>query len=170
MEVKPRRLRLEFSIVAVREVGRARRRHRADGPAFVDRPGRRLRRVRVIGIAVLGAIGLSVGLVLTVFAGGPHLGLPSLPFGPSSQSEAHRPTPTSTPGPTWPAPDPTASMPPQPVQEPVVAVPPPAPAPSAPDQAAPAPSAPAPATTPSPSPTAGKSASAPGKSKKPPHR
>ncbi len=141
---------------------RAHRRHRADGPVFVDPSGRRLRRVRVIGIAVLGAIGLYVGLVLTVFAGGPQLGLPSLPFVASApQAAAHRAAPTSAPGP---APVPSATPAPPPGQEPAVAVAPATP----PATSAPPPSTSASSPSPSPSPTGpGKSATAPGQSKKP---
>ncbi len=135
---------------------------------FVDRSGRRLRRARIAGVVVLGGIVVYVVLVMAAFLSGPRIGVPVLPFAPpEARSQPQVPAVLAPPASQAPAsPGPSPSRPPeQAVTSPAV--------PAAPSTAAPAASvapAPVPAPTPSAAPTApGKSSTAPGQSKKPPH-
>jgi len=72
------------------------------GPVFVDASGRRLRRIRVLGLGVLGLAAGYVILLLLAFLGGPNAAAPFLPLGipqavPAAQPANHRPTPAATP-------------------------------------------------------------------------
>jgi hypothetical protein len=60
------------------------------GPVFVDASGRRLRRLKLIGLGALGLAGGYVILLLVAFMGGPNVAAPFLPF-PAA------PEPTATP-------------------------------------------------------------------------
>ncbi|MDQ0801334.1 hypothetical protein [Arthrobacter sp. SLBN-112] len=66
------------------------------GPVFVDASGRRLRRVRMIGLAVLGLVGGYVVLVLAGFIGGSGV---SAPFLPLTAAAGPHEKPSGTPAP-----------------------------------------------------------------------
>jgi hypothetical protein len=145
------------------------------GPVFVDASGRRLRRVKLIGLGALGLVAGYVILLLVAFIGGSNVAAPFLPLtaGPAAHD-----LPPSTPAPDSPAAGLQASEPrsAEPaaraaVQAPVTAVQ----APVTPGSAAPAPQINSPAmqpaapvATPAPSTTApGKSSTAPGQTTRP---
>jgi hypothetical protein len=117
-------------------------------PIFVDRSGRRLRRLRLFGGITLVGVAVYIAMIATAFFGGSDVAMPFLPQF-AAQSDAGRPLPANAPAP-------------DPVQ----------PAPAAPQPAAsespsePAPGEPTPAPTAAPAePTAdapGKSETAPG--------
>ena len=151
------------------------------GPVFVDASGRRLRRVKLVGLGALGLVAGYVILLLVAFIGGSNVAAPYLPLtaGPAAHD-----LPPSTPAPDSPAAGLQASEPrsAEPaaraaVQGPVTAVQAPvAPASAVPlappiDTAAMQPAAPvAPVATPAPStaPTApGMSGTAPGQTTRP---
>jgi len=76
------------------------------GPVFVDASGRRLRRIKVTGLGVLGLAAGYVILLLIAFLGGPNAAAPFLPLGispaapaavPAAPPASHRPTSTATP-------------------------------------------------------------------------
>ncbi|MCU6482542.1 hypothetical protein [Arthrobacter sp. A2-55] len=76
------------------------------GPVFVDASGRRLRRIKVMGLGVLGLAAGYVILLLIAFLGGPNAAAPFLPLGispaapaavPAAPPASHRPTSTATP-------------------------------------------------------------------------
>ena len=50
------------------------------GPVFVDDSGRRLRRVKLIGLGALGLVAGYVVLLLVAFVGGPNVAAPYLPL------------------------------------------------------------------------------------------
>jgi hypothetical protein len=50
------------------------------GPVFVDDSGRRLRRVKLIGLGALGLVAGYVVLLLVAFLGGPNVAAPYLPL------------------------------------------------------------------------------------------
>jgi hypothetical protein len=119
-------------------------------PIFVDRSGRRLRRLRLFGGVTLVGVAVYIAMIATAFFGGSDVSMPFLPQFAARSDDASRPLPANAP-----APDPV-----QPV-------------PAAPDQPAasespsePAPSEPTPAPTAAPAePTAdapGRSETAPG--------
>jgi len=148
------------------------------GPVFVDASGRRLRRVKMIGLGVVGLVAAYVILVLAAFIGGSGV---SAPFLPLPAAAGPRDTPSSTPsvdpragltGPAVPIVEQSPAAVPEPVSA-VTAVPPVAGTAVAPAAAA-APAAPAAAPAPAPAPTAapaatsgtatGSNATAPGSS------
>lgn len=49
------------------------------GPIFVDASGRRLRRIRILGLAALALVAGYVVLLMVALAGGPNVGAPYLP-------------------------------------------------------------------------------------------
>lgn len=53
------------------------------GPVFVDASGRRLRRVKFIGLGALGLVAGYVVLLLVAFIGGPNIAAPYLPLPPA---------------------------------------------------------------------------------------
>jgi hypothetical protein len=120
---------------------------------FVDRSGRRLRRLRLFGGITLGAVLLYVSVIATAFFGGSDVAMPFLPHSLAQSDDAGRPLPTNAPMPEpmqltpAQAGEPTASE--SPVQ--------------------PEPSEPAPATpVPEPTPTGpGRSETAPGQTTSP---
>lgn len=147
------------------------------GPVFVDASGRRLRRVQLIGLGVVGLVAAYVVLVLAAFIGGSGV---SAPFLPLPAAAGPRATPSNPPsgdpragltGPAVPVVEQSPAAVPLPASA-VTAVPPvagtavvPA-APAAPAPAAPAP-APAPAAPAAPAAAgtaAGSGATAPGSS------
>lgn len=143
------------------------------GPVFVDASGRRLRRVQLLGLGVLGLVVAYVILVLAAFIGGSGV---SAPFLPLPAAAGPRETPSSPPpvdpragltGPAVPVVEQSPAAVPLPASA-VTAVPPvagpavvpaapAAPAPAAAPDPAPAPVAPAAAGT-----AAGSGATAPG--------
>ncbi|HEY8701964.1 MAG TPA: hypothetical protein VIM08_13570 [Arthrobacter sp.] len=139
------------------------------GPVFVDASGRRLRRVKVIGLGALGLVAGYVVLLLVSFIGGsniaaPYLPLPvpaaaparDLPSGPAPEGGVH---PTSEEQAAGPAPAAFGAT-----------VTGPSAAPAAPPATAAGvqPAAPAAASTPTTEPTnPGKSATAPGQTTRP---
>jgi len=145
------------------------------GPVFVDASGRRLRRVQLIGLGVLGLVAGYVVLVLAAFIGGSGV---SAPFLPVPAAAGPHETPTSRPsvdpragltGPVVPVVEQSPAAVPVPVSA-VTAVPPAAatavvPAAPAAPAAAPAPAPPAAPAAPGPSGTVtGSGATAPGSS------
>jgi len=149
----------------------------ARGPVFVDASGRRLRRIQLTGLGVVGLVAAYVILVLAAFIGGSGV---SAPFLPLPAAAGPRETPSSPPpvdpragltGPAIPVVENSPAAVPLPASA-VTAVPPvagpavvpaapaaPAPAPAAAPVPAPAPAAPAAAGT-----AAGSGATAPGSS------
>ncbi len=145
------------------------------GPVFVDASGRRLRRIQLIGLGVVGLVAAYVILVLAAFLGGSGV---SAPFLPLPAAAGARETPSSPPpvdpragltGPAIPVVEQSPADVPLPASA-VTAVPPVAgsavvpaapavPAPAAAPVPAPAPAAPAAAGT-----AAGSGATAPGPS------
>ncbi|WP_344781303.1 hypothetical protein [Microbacterium kribbense] len=145
-------------------------------PVFLDTTGRRLRRVRVAAGAVVAAALCYAVLLVSAMVGGPTIDAPLLPQPPSAAGTATTPAPQ--PSATHPHPaapksrtpaSPPATTPATPPAAPQIvsattapsATPEPAPA----TVASPAPSAtPAPGSTPG---TSGKSAAAPGQTRRP---
>ena len=70
---------------------------------FVDRSGRRVRRLRLFGGITLAGVVLYVSMIATAFFGGSDVSTPFLPQ-PQAESDAGRPLPANTP-----APDPVQS-------------------------------------------------------------
>src|SRR4029453_10500146 len=70
----------------------------AAGPVFVDRSGRRVRRLRLVGGIILGGVVLYVSMIATAFFGGSDVSTPFLPQ-PQAESDAGRPLPGNTPAP-----------------------------------------------------------------------
>jgi hypothetical protein len=75
---------------------------------FVDRSGRRVRRLRLFGGIILAGVVLYVSMIATAFFGGSDVSTPFLPQ-PQAESDAGRPLPANTP-----APDPGQPGPAQP--------------------------------------------------------
>lgn len=132
------------------------------GPVFVDASGRRLRRVKLIGLGVLGLVAGYVMLVLAAFIGGTGVSAPFLPLpaaaGPHEKSPA-TPAPASaaTQGPAVPLPGPAVPV----VAQSPAAVPEAAPVAPPVDAAAVVPAA---AAAPAPAPAATSAPAEPGKS------
>jgi hypothetical protein len=121
---------------------------------FVDRSGRRVRRLRLLGgIALVGVL-LYVSMIATAFFGGSDVAMPFLPQ-PQAESDAGRPMPANSP-----SPDPVQPGLAQP-DEPVASETPSQPEPSEPS---PAPTAAAAEPTPD---APGKSEAAPGQTNEP---
>jgi hypothetical protein len=64
------------------------------GPVFVDTSGRRLRRIKLLGLGALGLVAGYVILLVVALIGGPnvaapYLPLPAAPAGPPAQAAAH---------------------------------------------------------------------------------
>lgn len=125
------------------------------GPIFVDASGRRLRRIRILGLAALALVAGYVVLLVVALAGGPNVGAPYLPklAGPAAiDAPASPPKPaasTAVPetGGTLPG-GAAAPVPAAPAAGPAAEAPPPsapAPVPSAPAAAEPVASQPGPA-------------------------
>ncbi|GAA1770786.1 hypothetical protein GCM10009747_35030 [Agromyces humatus] len=134
------------------------------GPVFVDPSGRRRRRARIIGGLALCAVAGYLGLVATVFLGGPDVVTPLLPK-PAAANEAARELPAVQPTPSAaPSVVPDATAEPTPAAPDLVA---PQPAAAAPTPAEPAPTEPA-ADEPA-ADEPGKSETAPGKTNTPEH-
>lgn len=121
-------------------------------PIFVDASGRRLRRIKLLGLAALAVVGGYVVLLVVALAGGPNVGAPYLPrlAGPAAVDAPAAP-PRPKPAPTAPADGvalPGGAAAPVPAVQalsPATEAPPssaPAPAPSAPVAAEPAPALP----------------------------
>ncbi|TQJ61365.1 hypothetical protein FBY30_3657 [Arthrobacter sp. SLBN-83] len=139
----------------------------ARGPVFVDASGRRLRRIQLIGLGVVGLVAAYVILVLAAFIGGSGV---SAPFLPLPAAAGPRETPSSPPpvdpragltGPAIPVVEQSPAAVPLPASA-VTAVPPvagPAVVPAAPAAPAPAPAA---APVPAPAPAAAGTAAASG--------
>lgn len=144
------------------------------GPIFVDASGKRLRRVKLIGLGAFGLVAGYVVLLLVAFIGGSNVAAPFLPF---TAGPAHElPQPTQVPANAVAGPQPSEDRPAEPaargaVQGPVTAVQ----APATPASAPPAPQINSPAilpagpvAVPAPSATApGKSETAPGQATRP---
>lgn len=112
------------------------------GPIFVDASGRRLHRIRLLGLAALALVAGYVVLLVVALAGGPNVGAPYLPR-PAGQAanEAPATPPKSKPSPAAPAGG--AALPAGPVAAPAGPAPGPAGEAPASDVHAPVPSAPA---------------------------
>jgi hypothetical protein len=127
----------------------------ARGPIFVDASGRRFRRVRLMGLAVLGLVGGYVVLLMAAFIGGSGVSAPFLPL-PAAAGPPPEPSRTAAPVPG--AVSSQSAAPPSAAAVPVVAqspasVPQLAPAVPPAPEAAPAPAAPpVPAAVPAPVP------------------
>lgn len=67
------------------------------GPIFVDPTGRRLRRLRTLGVVALGLVVAYVVLLLVAFLGGSTVAAPALP---RAADDAVGPTPTAPAAPT----------------------------------------------------------------------
>lgn len=67
------------------------------GPVFVDASGRRLRRVQLIGLGVLGLVAGYVVLVLAAFIGGSGVSAPFLPLPAAAGPHDQPPTPPASP-------------------------------------------------------------------------
>lgn len=120
---------------------------------FVDRSGRRVRRLRLFGAITLAGVVLYVSMIATAFFGGSDVAMPFLPQS-QAESDAARPLPA-----TMPTPDPVQpglAQPDEPAASETPSQPEPSPAPTA----APAPAAP---TVDAP----GRSESAPGQTNAP---
>jgi hypothetical protein len=65
-------------------------------PVFVDRSGRRLRRLRLFGGITLAGVVLYVSMIATAFFGGSDVAMPFLPQS-AAESGAGRPLPTDAP-------------------------------------------------------------------------
>lgn len=126
---------------------------------FVDRSGRRVRRLRLFGGITLAGVVLYVSMIATAFFGGSDAAVPFLPH-PQAESDAGRPLPTNAPvpGPVQPGlaqpGEPAASeapSQPEPSPSPTAA---PAPAPAEPTPDAPGRSETAPGQTNAPEPSA----------------
>lgn len=65
------------------------------GPVFVDASGRRLRRVKFIGLGALGLVAGYVVLLLVAVIGGPNIAAPYLPLPPAPVAPAARDLPSS---------------------------------------------------------------------------
>lgn len=65
---------------------------------FVDRSGRRVRRLRLFGGITLAGVVLYVAMIATAFFGGSDASTPFLPQ-PQAESDAGRPVPGNTPAP-----------------------------------------------------------------------
>jgi hypothetical protein len=118
---------------------------------FVDRSGRRVRRLRLFGGITLGGVVLYVSMIATAFFGDSDVAMPFLPQS-QAESDAGRPVPASAP-----APDPVQpglAQPDEPAASETPSQPEPSPAPSA-APAEPTPDAP------------GRSETAPGQTKAP---
>jgi hypothetical protein len=120
---------------------------------FVDRSGRRVRRLRLFGGITLAGVVLYVSMIATAFFGGSDVSTPFLPH-PQAGSDADRPSPTNAPapGPVQPG----VALPDEPVASETPSQAEPSPAPTA----APAPAEPTPDAP-------GKSEAAPGKTNAP---
>lgn len=82
------------------------------GPVFVDASGRRLQRVKLIGIGALGLVAGYVILLLVAFSGGPNIAAPYLPLPAPAAAPAADDLPSSSSAPTSSAPDvPEGSVP-----------------------------------------------------------
>jgi hypothetical protein len=138
------------------------------GPVFVDASGRRLRRVKLIGLGALGLVAGYVILLLVAFIGGSNVAAPFLPLpaAPAARDLPSSPVAPASPTTGLQASEPRTAEPAAPaaVQAPVA---PASAVPLAPpiDTAARQPAAPRATPAPSTAPTApGKSGTAPGKS------
>jgi len=120
---------------------------------FVDRSGRRVRRLRLFGGITLAGVVLYVSMIATAFFGGSDVAMPLLPQ-PQAESGAGRPSHTNAPalGPVQPG----VALPDEPVTSETPSQPDPSPAPTA----APAPAEPTPDAP-------GKSETAPGQTNAP---
>lgn len=144
------------------------------GPVFVDASGKRLRRVKLIGLGALGLVAGYVVLLVVAFIGGSNVAAPFLPL---TAGPAHElPQPTQVPANPAAGPQPSEARSTEPVargavQGPVTAVQ----APATPASAPPAPQINSPAIVPAgpvavPAPSAiapGKSETAPGQATRP---
>lgn len=110
------------------------------GPIFVDASGRRLRRIKLLGLAVLALVAGYVVLLVVALAGGPNVGAPYLPrlAGPAA-IEAPATPPKPRPSPAAPA---VGAALPGGAAAPAPAAPAPGPTQDAPPSSAPAPEPP----------------------------
>ena len=141
------------------------------GPVFVDASGRRLRRVKLIGLGALGLVAAYVLLLLVAFISGSNVSAPYLPLPAAAEAPAPQPVPSAPASSAAGLPAveaPAAGPPALPAAQAAVAAPPAAPV-APPDnrtavQASPRVEAPAPAAVPS---APGMSGSAPGQATRP---
>ncbi|MFJ6078062.1 hypothetical protein ACIQC0_07130 [Pseudarthrobacter sp. NPDC092419] len=116
----------------------------SSGPIFVDASGRRLRRIKLLGLAALTLVAGYVVLLVVALAGGPNVGAPYLPrLGGPAAIEVPASAPKPKPVPVRPA----GEAAPGSAGAPVPAVQAPGPAAEAPPSSAPAPAPSAPVAT-----------------------
>jgi hypothetical protein len=80
-------------------------------PIFVDRSGRRLRRLRLFGGITLVGVAVYIAMIATAFFGGSDVSMPFLPQFAAQSDDASRPLPANAP-----APDPVQPVPATPDQ------------------------------------------------------
>src|SRR5215218_7055225 len=68
-------------------------------PIFVDRSGRRLRRLRLFGGVTLAGVAVYIAMIATAFFGGSDVAMPFLPLSAAQSGDPGRPVPTSAPVP-----------------------------------------------------------------------